>query len=219
MSTTLTLINSPTFGQFVFDAVFSTEHSSNITVTQHPVQSGASVSDHAYREPDEVRLEIGMSDAAVFAGDTSHSVNAYTQLRAIMEQREPITLITRLRTYQNMVITSMTVPDDYTTMNALKASIALQEVRIVSVATIRVQQTISGSKTTQSTGGTSKGSAAKSSSSAGTSSGSTSSKKKKTSVLKQIATAGAKNASTTKTTKAATKPSPNAKLKAVAMLK
>ena len=154
MSKTTTMIDSPTFGRFVFDAVFKTDHTANVTLTQHPVQSGAYVSDHSYLDPDEVGIEIGMSDAAENATDSSHSVNAYTQLRAIMEAREPVTLVTRLKTYQDMVITSISSMDDYTTMYALRASIYFQHVRIVNVATVRVQQTISSSKSpSQSSGG------------------------------------------------------------------
>lgn len=204
MSVTKTMIVSPTHGQFVFDAVFSTEHRLSITTTQHPVQQGASIGDHAYIEPDEVSIEVGMTDAAISAGGPSHSVNAYEQLRAIAEARRPVTLVTRLHTYSNMVITNLSAPDDKTTMNALKASVYFQKINIVSVATTKVQQTVSGSKTTQSTGSTQSSSSASSAKKNNSSSSSSSSNStaKKTSVLKQIATSTAKTASTAKFTKA-----------------
>lgn len=184
MESVATMIVSPTFGNFVFDAVFSTDHSANLTVTQHPVQSGASISDHAYMEPDEVSIEIGMTDVASDAtsAGTSRSVNAYTQLRAIMEQREPVTLITRLKTYQNMIITSMSAPDDYKTMHALRVSVYFQQINIVSVSTIAVQETVTGSKSSAS--------------------GSSSSSKKSTS-----GGSSAKTQTTKQTTKATTNPS------------
>ena len=192
MDRVTTMIASPTMGRIVFDAVFSTDHSANATVTQHPVQSGASIADHAYMEPDEVSVEIGMTDAAAnISGGASHSVNAYAQLRALMELREPFTLITRLRTYQNMLITSISAPDDYKTMNALRASIYFQQVKVVSVSTVTVQEMVTSSKTTISKTSSS------STSASGTSSAKTSSTTKTTkstssassSVLKKIATA------------------------------
>lgn len=203
MSVTKTMIVSPTHGRFVFDAVFSTEHRLNITTTQHPVQQGASISDHAYIEPDEVSIEIGMTDAAITAGESSHSVNAYNQLRAIAEERQPVTLVTRLHTYTNMVITSLSAPDDNTTMNALKASIYFQKINIVSVATMKVQQTVSGSQTTQSTGSTQSSSSGgkKPNTSSSGSSGSTSGDGNRTSVLASIFKSAAKTASTSKSTK------------------
>lgn len=212
MSTT-TLINSPSFGRFSFDAVLRADHMSSVTITQHPVQTGASVSDHAYSEPDEVTLEIGMSDAAVSAG-TNHSVNAYAQLRAIMSKREPVTLVTRLHSYKNMVITSMSAPDDYMTMNALKATIYFRQIEMVSVSTVTVQQKVSASASGQSTATsstTNSGSAKKN-----TSSSSSQSSAKKQSVLSK-ATSAAKKATTTTTTKTATKVSSTvtAKIKAL----
>lgn len=146
---TQTMIISPTYGNFVFDAVFSAEHSGSVSTTKHPVQYGASVTDHAINEPDEVMLSIGMSDAATAAG-TNHSVNAFQLLRQIKEKREPVTLVTRLATYANMLITSMSVPDDYTTMNALKASLIFTHIDIAVVTVVTVQQTVSSSKTTSS---------------------------------------------------------------------
>lgn len=202
MSVTKTMIVSPTHGRFVFDAVFSTEHRLNITTTQHPVQQGASISDHAYIEPDEVSIEVGMSDAAISAGGASHSVNAYEQLRAIAEARRPVTLVTRLHTYSNMVITSLSAPDDKTTMNALKATVYFQKINIVAVATMKVQQTVSGSKSTQNTGSTKNPSPASSSSSKNNSKKNSSTKKpKKTSALKKIAKSAAKTATKSKFTK------------------
>lgn len=152
--TTVTMIDSPTFGRVLFDAVFRVEHTMNVTMTKHPVQTGASISDHAYLEPDEVTLEIGMSDSTIGSQD-NHSVNTYTLLRKIAEAREPVTLVTRLHSYPNMLITSLSVPDDYTTMHGMKASVYFAAVNIVDVAVTRVQEVASGSKSSGG-GGSSK---------------------------------------------------------------
>lgn len=154
-----------------------------------------------------------LSDAAVSAG-TNHSVNAYAQLRAIMSKREPVTLVTRLHSYKNMVITSMSAPDDYMTMNALKATIYFRQIEMVSVSTVTVQQKVSASASGQSTvtsSTTNSGSAKKN-----TSSSSSQSSAKKQSVLSK-ATSAAKKATTTSTTKTATKVSSTvtAKIKAL----
>lgn len=190
MNNSLTMIDSPTFGRFIFDAVFSVDHSANVTVTTHPVQAGASVADHAYQEPDEVTLDIGMTDAAIGV-ETNHSVNAYTELREIMAKREPVTLVTRLKTYQNMVITSISAPDDVKTMNALKASIYFSQVKIVEVSIVRVQEITTSSKKSTSSS-SSKSSSSKSSGSSGTKTSSTKKTTKSTtssnkSVLKKLA--------------------------------
>ncbi len=199
-----TMINSPTYGRFVFDAVFDTSHNANLMVTEHPVQSGGSVADHAFMEPDEVQLEIGMSDVATSVG-TNHSVNAYTRLRAIMASREPVTLVTRLKTYQNMLIVSLSAPDDYTTMNALRASVGFKQINIVSVSTVRVQQTVSASTTTSQTGNTGSGGGSSGGSTRKPASSGSSKPPKKTSVLRRI-TNKVKTSTKVTTTKVAKKP-------------
>ena len=57
-----TLLRDSAGNEFVFDAVFSADHAHNVTVTQHPVQSGAAVADHAFVNPVEVTMDIGFSD-------------------------------------------------------------------------------------------------------------------------------------------------------------
>ncbi|MBQ9211076.1 MAG: hypothetical protein IJ153_05710 [Clostridia bacterium] len=153
MAVTQTMIDSPSFGRFIFDAVFSTEHNLSVTATQHPVQTGSSVSDHAFTNPSEVSIEIGMSDAMQGVG-ADHSVNAFQQLKAIMLRKEPLTVITRLDTYTDMLITSISAPDNYETMHGLKAQVYFQQIEIVSVATVKVQQLVTGSQqqTTQGVG-------------------------------------------------------------------
>lgn len=129
-------------GDFYFDAVFKTEHNATMMITEHPVQTGAPIADHAYLEPEEITCEIGMTDVN---GD-GLSVQMYQQLRELMNRREPFTLVTRLHSYENMLISALSVPDDYTTMFAMKATIVFKQIRVVQVATIQVQQTVAGSK-------------------------------------------------------------------------
>lgn len=207
----LTMASGPSIGPVFFDAVFSMTHEANVTITSQPVEIGANISDHAYVEPDTVTMEIGMSDASEGAG-SNHSVNAYNMLRSVMEAREPISLYTRLKSYTNMMVVSISTTDDYTTSTALRASIMLQKILIVNVATVKVQQTVTSSKSeSKGSKSSTKSSSKKSSSSSKKSSSSSSGKKQ--SVLKQLADK-AKSSTSKSTTKAVTKPSATAKAKA-----
>lgn len=147
----LTLIDSPTFGRFTFDAVFHLDHNATLTVTEHPVETGASVTDHAFLDAPELPMEIGMTDAATSVGSIAgsapdRSVTAFARLYELMELREPVTVVTRLKTYDNMLVTSIAAPDDYTTRYALKATIIFRQIQLVEVSTLTVQQTNSSSK-------------------------------------------------------------------------
>ena len=48
---------------YFFDAIIRADHTTTCRITDHPIQNGASISDHAFQLPDHLTLEIGMSDA------------------------------------------------------------------------------------------------------------------------------------------------------------
>lgn len=184
------MIISETFGAFTFDAVFNTSHNQLATVTEHPLETGAPVADHAYIEPAEVPITIGMSDAATDVGtiagkSSDRSVIAYNRLLALMHLFEPVTLITRLATYEDMLITSVSADDDYTTQNALKATVIFKHIQIVSVSTVTIQQKTSSSKSSSSSSSNKKTSSSSKSSSSKSSS--TTASSGNTSILKQLA--------------------------------
>ena len=141
-----TMLISPTHGDFVFDAVFKTDHAVEMEVTSHPIQGGASITDHSFFQPEEVSFQFGYSDVMAETGEMNHSVNAYTRLREIMEEREPLTLVTRLKRYENMLITQLSVPDEVGQMYGLKGEIRLRQIFIVEASIVKVQTKITSSK-------------------------------------------------------------------------
>ncbi len=74
---------------------------------------------------------------------------------ALQNSRQPMTILTRFRQYKNMLIVSMSVPDDYTTMNALKAVLTCREIIIVGTANVAVAAAASSQP--QKSGGTNGG--------------------------------------------------------------
>lgn len=128
-------------GGLVFDAVIKTDHTSKLTATSHPVESGANISDHAFVEPSEISIEVAVSDSernkGTF-GSGSRSLKAFRELIKLQTSRRLITVVTRFKTYRNMLIISVSVPDDYTTMNAFKANLMLREIPIVKTSRVSV---------------------------------------------------------------------------------
>jgi hypothetical protein len=127
---------------YFFDAVLRTDHSSKLKITEHPVEEGAAVTDHAYVEPRSLTLEIGMSDVCTsvvdgqFMQKSSRSVSAYDVLKQLQANRIPLKVITRLDVYENMLIETVTTPDDYKTMYGLRATIGLREIIVVATNTV-----------------------------------------------------------------------------------
>jgi hypothetical protein len=122
---------------YVFDAILRLDHNSSRQITQHPVQSGANITDHSYQLPSVLTLEIGMSDVmdSFYVGqwgssDTtpSKSVKAYEQLLTWQESGKPLTIKTRLKTYENMVIEYVSSPDDYKTKHGLRCMVTIKRI-------------------------------------------------------------------------------------------
>lgn len=127
---------------YVFDAVIRVEHEQRLVKTKHPVQTGANISDHAYIEPAEVVMDIRMSDAmdsytqGQWSGGTSKSVTAYQTMLALQYSRVPLTLTTKLRTYNNMVIEDLSADDTVKTIFGLNFRLRMSEIFVANTALI-----------------------------------------------------------------------------------
>lgn len=128
---------------YVFDAVMRLDHTSRLQITEHPVQSQASISDHAYRLPWTVTLMIEMSGAmdsytpGQWTGSgLSKGVQAHALLLQLQESRTFVTLTTRLKTYQNMLIEGVNATDDSTTLYGLRAPVTFREVFVATVTAV-----------------------------------------------------------------------------------
>jgi len=141
-------------GGYFFDAVFREEHTSTLKITEHPIQSGSNIVDHAYMEPRRLVMDIGMSDAmdtlydSQWSGAYTKSVSAYRILLALQTARTTVSVHTRLYDYTNMLIESITAPDDYSTQLGLKCTVTLRELMVVEVDT---NSTSTDTQTTDST--------------------------------------------------------------------
>lgn len=143
-------------GGFFFDAFLSIDHTSKLNITEHPVETGANISDHAFVEPAELTMEIGMSDAmksivnGQFKTGKSRSVTAYQVLKELQAQRVPLQVYTRLGLYKNMLIETITAPDDYKTKYGLRATVNLREVIIARTQTVKISSRPQVTATTNS---------------------------------------------------------------------
>ena len=153
---------------YVFDAVMSIAHQQDSQITNQPVQTGANISDHAYAMPARVTLEIGMSDAmssyassskapnaaaaaGVWTGPSkSKSVNAFNEIVSWATNRVLLTLGTRLNSYKNMLVESISSEESNKTIASLRCRVVFKQVFIANVQSVTVSAL---PQTTQSTAG------------------------------------------------------------------
>ncbi|WP_186104938.1 phage baseplate protein [Burkholderia gladioli] len=115
-----------------------------VTLTDHPVEIGADITDHAYRRPSEVVMQCGWSNSdyaallgtlkAIFNGSLptdDYVSSVYSQLLAIQQAREPFSVTTSRRKYDNMLITSLSTVTDLKTNSVLIVTASMREIIMV----------------------------------------------------------------------------------------
>jgi len=103
-----------------------------VTITRHPVEQGARITDHAIIEPARVNLRLGWSNSSAKATSLTYINDIYAQLLAVKDARQPFTLYTAKRRYDNMLFASLTEVTDDRTTNALFVSATIEQIIIVS---------------------------------------------------------------------------------------
>jgi hypothetical protein len=145
------------------DAAITVIHTKDIQITEHPVEQGSDVTDNARPKPDGLQIEgfisgtpFGANVPNGFAGNytnqpgatTDSSGNAYPSgqtgrakqafdlLRQIASNGTVITVSTDIHVYDNMLIESLSFPQDALTGDSLRFSCKLKAVRIVASTTV-----------------------------------------------------------------------------------
>ena len=136
-------------GGIQLDAVLSEGHSNKVRITKNPVELGADIADHAVIEPAKINILAEVSDTplgtaafgqivdtvtGLFGTSTEPNITrsnaAYNAMLILQKAREPLEIQTKLRLYQNMLITSINTVQDVDTSRIVRMSIDLEEVFI-----------------------------------------------------------------------------------------
>ena len=141
-------------GDLAIDCTVTETHGASATVTEHPVESGANITDHI--RPERLQLSITgiVSDTplgskqiqrSIDIGGTSVQVTqqeapssatggfgrtAWSKLEAISSAAKPIKVVTRDKTYESMALVSLSVPKDARTGGAFMFAAQFKQVRI-----------------------------------------------------------------------------------------
>ena len=165
-------------GGIELDAVLSETHNNQVRLTKNPVELGADITDHAIIEPKKVNIVAQVSDTplgtaafgqivdlvtGLFGTATSQNITrsnaAYNAMVQLMEQREPIEVQTKLKLYQNMVITNMSTTQDKDSSRIVLMTLNLEEVLITESQIVKLdaEQLQEGSASEQGTSAENKG--------------------------------------------------------------
>ena len=145
MADLITLTTQGKIGDVTIQATLQEVAGDSLQLTEHPIEFGAAITDHAYKRPAEVTLSCAWSNsfsdlfevAAVAALNGSNVLGSnyasavYSQLLALQEKREPFTIVTTKRLYENMQIVDLQCTTDNQTSNILKVDIRCRQLLLV----------------------------------------------------------------------------------------
>lgn len=145
-----------TLGSLEIDATVREEHTSDIVLTDHPVEKGVDITDHKRILPKQITID------GVISGDPIHldgpvdftgrPVDAWETLQKLQADTSLIDVVTSLRTYEQMAITSLKCTRDADTGNVLNFTAVMRQVftatseTVVAPATARPKKTNLGKK-------------------------------------------------------------------------
>jgi hypothetical protein len=146
LDTYINIVPSDMIGSISVDATLEEIGTDYLQITEHPVEAGASITDHAYYRPAELVMHCGWSNATyksilgvsgnqAFAGGSLNNddyvSSIYSQLLNLQQSLQPFTVFTTIRQYSNMVITSLALTRDKTNSQALMVTVNMRQIIIV----------------------------------------------------------------------------------------
>jgi hypothetical protein len=126
-------------------------HEDKLQITQHPIETGTPVTDHAFPLPYTVEIRCGWSNSTAATEGFVQAV--YQQLLALQAARQPFSIRTGKRQYSSMLMASVAIKTDADTEFALMVDILAQQIVITNT------QTVAASTAPMSNGSASIGSA------------------------------------------------------------
>lgn len=150
------------FGDFGGYITMEETHTDEVEITDHPIEQGASITDHAYKRPAELTVKISWSNspnnsgllggirglistgAILVSNVLGNNVNQvreiYQKLLKAQADREPMEVFTGKRTYTDMLIKSINVTTDAKAENTLAVTVSFKQIIRVTTTTLTIEQ-------------------------------------------------------------------------------
>lgn len=159
MAQTNILINQPghsSIDNIELDCLLHADHQYQNTITDYPVEEGYNINDHVVHMPEQVTLEVLISNTPVSLGVPTENI-VYKRLRDLLDiggfdspeaqiqssikPAKLVSIVTGLRAYTKMGLTRLSIPEECKTANALKFTADFKRLRIVNTETVIIENT------------------------------------------------------------------------------
>lgn len=144
--------NRPVLAQIeelVLDASLNEVHTMPSKVTQFPIETGATITDHVTNEPVKVSITGFVSNNPILPSDQRAQIDlgnlppplrraqaALFDLKRIRGKRLPVSIVTGLDNYSDMVMSTLTINRNSSVGDALEFTAEFVQVQFVSSASI-----------------------------------------------------------------------------------
>jgi len=124
-----TTVNTQTT-TLIADAVIEEKHEDEMIITEHPVEVGSTIADHAYAMPAKLELTYSWAEGSPqnASKDLSFLKNLYQQFLGLQKSATLCTVNTGKRIYKNMLMRSVATTSDRENENSLTIVVLLQEI-------------------------------------------------------------------------------------------
>jgi hypothetical protein len=137
----LGLFNARNIGPFVADVTISERHHDEMIITEHPIEVGSVIADHAYKKPIRVIIAVGFSNSSLNAfGDPSYVRTVYQNFLTLQQNATPFSITTGKRLLQNMLIEYIDEMTDERSENSLFLILGCKEALMASTQTVSTAQ-------------------------------------------------------------------------------
>lgn len=143
-------------GSVELDLILDEEHSKSAQVTENPLQDGRAISDgiflelqegsltglvtnHSVKIAEERAKQLELQDSETLMAEAENyqlenrAKQAWLDLKAVMDAKQPVTIVTSLEVYDNVAITNISTERNGDSGDALEIKVSFRQILTVSL--------------------------------------------------------------------------------------
>ena len=143
-------------GSVELDLILDEDHSKSVQVTENPLQDGRAISDgiflelqegsltglvtnHSVKIAEERAKQLELQDSETLMAEAENyqlenrAKQAWVDLKAVMDAKQPVTIVTSLEVYDNVAITNISTERNGDSGDALEIKVSFRQILTVSL--------------------------------------------------------------------------------------
>lgn len=143
-------------GSVELDLILDEDHSKSAQVTENPLQDGRAISDgiflelqegsltglvtnHSVKRAEERAKQLELQDSETLMAEAENyqlenrAKQAWVDLKAVMDAKQPVTIVTSLEVYDNVAITNISTERNGDSGDALEIKVSFRQILTVSL--------------------------------------------------------------------------------------